>query len=92
MSVLAHTMELYTTPGDDLTSLITLCSSLTLLERKALISLARSNLSSWRYRRYVDLDDVKSAGFYGRSREWVNDGLANTRSSLSPEPEVELDY
>lgn len=45
------------------------------------------NLQSWRYRRYVDLDDVKSAGFYGRSREWVNSGLTNTRASLSPEPD-----
>jgi len=50
------------------------------------------NLQSWRYRRYVDLDDPRSAGFYGRSREWVNDGLATTRSSLSPEPDVVLDY
>jgi hypothetical protein len=50
------------------------------------------NLQSWRYRRYVDLDDVRSAGFYGRSREWVNDGLSNTRSSLSPEPDGVLDY
>lgn len=51
------------------------------------------NLQSWRYRRYVDLDDPKSAGFYGRSRTWVNDGLSNSRMSLSPEPELDsLDY
>jgi hypothetical protein len=50
------------------------------------------NMQSWRYRRYVDLDDPKSAGFYGKSRDWVNEGLANTRRSLSPEPEFELDY
>jgi hypothetical protein len=50
------------------------------------------NMQSWRYRRYVDLDDVRSAGFYGSSRDWINDGLAATRSSLSPEPDVMLDY
>jgi hypothetical protein len=51
------------------------------------------SLQSWRYRRYVDLDDPRSAGFYGRSRDWVNDGLANLRSSLSPEPQdIDLDY
>jgi hypothetical protein len=50
-------------------------------------------MQSWRYKRYVDLDDPKSAGFFGRSRDWVNDGLMSTRSSLSPEPqEVDLDY
>lgn len=47
---------------------------------------------SWRYRRYVDLDDPKSAGFYGRSLDWVNDGLTRTRASLSPEPDPFLDY
>jgi len=50
------------------------------------------NMQSWRYRRYVDLDDPRSAGFFGRSRDWVNDGLANLRSSLSPEPDMMLDY
>lgn len=50
------------------------------------------NMQSWRYRKYVDLDDVGSAGLYEKSREWVNDGLANLRSSLSPEPEPFLDY
>jgi hypothetical protein len=50
------------------------------------------NLQSWRYRRYVDLDDMRSAGAYGRSREWVVNGLASTRSSLSPEPDRDLDY
>jgi len=50
------------------------------------------NMQSWRYRRYVDLDDPKSAGFFGRSREWVDDGLASTRASLSPEPDMILDY
>jgi hypothetical protein len=51
------------------------------------------NLQSWRYRRYVDLDDPKSAGYYGKSKEWVNDGIGVTRSSLSPEPaDIELDY
>jgi hypothetical protein len=51
------------------------------------------NLQSWRYRKYVDLDDPKSAGFYGKSREWIDDGLQDTRSSLSPEPaSIELDY
>jgi hypothetical protein len=51
------------------------------------------NLQSWRYRRYVDLDDPRSAGFYGKSRDWVNDGIGVTRSSLSPEPaDIELDY
>lgn len=51
------------------------------------------SLQSWRYRRYVDLDDPKSAGFYGRSRDWVNDGLTSLRSSLSPEPhDIDLDY
>jgi len=54
---------------------------------------ADPSLQSWRYRRYVDLDDPRSAGFYGRSRDWVNDGLANTRSSLSPELlDIDLDY
>jgi hypothetical protein len=51
------------------------------------------NTRSWRYRKYVDLDDPKSAGFYGRSRDWVNEGVSNCRSSLSPEPAgLELDY
>jgi hypothetical protein len=50
------------------------------------------NMQSWRYRRYVDLDDVRAAGLFGRSGDWVNDGLSRTRSSLSPEPEFELDY
>jgi hypothetical protein len=43
------------------------------------------NMQSWRYRKYVDLDDPKSAGFYGQSLDWVNDGLSSSRSSLSPE-------
>jgi len=47
------------------------------------------NTRSWRYRKFVDLDDPKSAGFYGRSREWTNVGVMESRSSLSPEP---LDY
>lgn len=51
------------------------------------------SLQSWRYRRFVDLDDPKSAGFYGRSMDWVHDGLASHRSSLSPEPQdIDLDY
>jgi len=45
------------------------------------------NLQSWRYRRYVDLDDPRSAGLFGSSRNWVDNGLSSTRSSLSPEPE-----
>lgn len=49
------------------------------------------NMQSWRYRQYVDLDDPRSAGFFGRSREWVNDGLTALRSSLSPEPDMQLD-
>lgn len=51
------------------------------------------NTGSWRYRRYVDLDDPKGAGLYGRSKRWVNDGLSSTRESLSPEPfTTTLDY
>lgn len=44
------------------------------------------NTRSWRYRRYVDLDDPKGAGLYGRSKDFVDDKLASTRFSLSPEP------
>lgn len=47
------------------------------------------NTRSWRYRKFVDLDDPKSAGFYGKSREWIQEGVSESRSSLSPEP---LDY
>nr|WKR37718.1 hypothetical protein [Leptosphaeria biglobosa ambi-like virus 1] len=47
------------------------------------------NTRSWRYRRFVDLDDPVSAGFYGKSREWIQEGVLESRSSLSPEP---LDY
>jgi hypothetical protein len=50
------------------------------------------NMQSRRYRRYVDLDDMGSAGMFGKSAEWVNDGLAATRASLSPEPDIDLDY
>jgi len=51
------------------------------------------NTRSWRYRKYVDLDDPKSAGFYGRSREWIKEGIFDSRESLSPEPmEYDLDY
>lgn len=51
------------------------------------------NTTSWRYRRYVDLDDPKGAGLYGRSRKWLNEGLSSTRESLSPEPfNTILDY
>jgi len=42
------------------------------------------NLQSYRYRRYVDLDDPRSAGFYGRSKDWVNDVLTDTRFFLYP--------
>lgn len=51
------------------------------------------NTRSWRYRKYVDLDDPKSAGFYGRSHDWIQEGVSIGRSSLSPEPmEYDLDY
>lgn len=51
------------------------------------------NTRSWRYRKYVDLDDPKSAGFYGKSRAWIQEGVMDSRSSLSPEPlEYDLDY
>jgi hypothetical protein len=51
------------------------------------------SMQSWRCRRHVDLDDPRSAGFYGRSRDWVDDGLGYTRASLSPEPqEPVLEY
>lgn len=105
----------------DLNALMVFCGSLDFRERKALITLARSqsipdsnespesfffhdsledsrpgrfdvNMQSWRYRRYVDLDDVNSAGLYGFSRDWVHDGLSGLRSSLSPEPDMDLDY
>jgi len=45
------------------------------------------NTRSWRYRKYVDLDDPRSAGMYGMSRDWVVDKLPMERSSLSPEPQ-----
>jgi hypothetical protein len=51
------------------------------------------NTRSWRYRKYVDLDDPGSAGLYGRSRDWVGNHIASLRSSLSPEPQdTYLDY
>lgn len=50
------------------------------------------NLQSWRYRKYVDLDDPRGAGILGKSREWVNDRLTSTRASLTPEPTDFLDY
>lgn len=51
------------------------------------------NTMSWRYRRYVDLDDPKGASLYGRSRRWVEESLSSTRESLSPEPFTTiLDY
>lgn len=48
---------------------------------------------SWRYRKYVDLDDPRGAALYGRSRDWVMNDLGSTRQSLSPEPlDTILDY
>jgi len=43
------------------------------------------NTRSWRYRRYVDLDDPRGAGMYGRSRDFVFDQLPRERDSLTPE-------
>jgi hypothetical protein len=43
------------------------------------------NTRSWRYRRYVDLDDPRGASMYGRSREFVVDRLPRERDSLTPE-------
>jgi len=45
------------------------------------------NMSSWRYRRYVDLDDVGNTGIFGAPSAWVDQGLSVTRASLSPEPD-----
>jgi hypothetical protein len=50
------------------------------------------NTRSWRYRKYVDLDDPRSAGFYG-NKQWLAPCLDRERSSLSPDPDgVFLDY
>jgi hypothetical protein len=43
------------------------------------------NTRSWRYRRYVDLDDPRGAGMYGRSRDFVFEQLPRERDSLTPE-------
>lgn len=51
------------------------------------------NTRSWRYRKYVDLDDPRTSSLYGRTREWAVNTLPTERSSLSPEPQdVYLDY
>lgn len=51
------------------------------------------NTRSWRYRKYVDLDDPRGAGMYGRSRDFLVHNVASSRDSLTPEvQDVSLDY
>lgn len=51
------------------------------------------NTRSWRYRKYVDLDDPRAPTLYGKTRDWAVNDLPRERSSLSPEPQdVSLYY
>jgi len=50
------------------------------------------NLQSWRYRRYIDHDDPRAPHLSDKTSSWLENGISSSRASLSPEPDMFLDY
>jgi len=46
----------------------------------------------WKSRRYIDHDDPRAPHLSDKTSSWLENGISSSRASLSPEPDMFLDY